>query len=200
MGLRKRSARERLKETRKPGETRVNSRYRQSNYARAPPFLRRPASVQCSWSPTMLDRRQLLSLIPPSILASLRRRQAPKPVPRTRNVPASPCWSARQSCNIPRSMVLCWPHPYRFVVVRKALPEEERPQTTLFTVGRYSYHAFVTNFRVWPLAVYRFYNGRAALENASRNSRPTIRWPRSRPRSLLPTRRTSISCCSRTTW
>jgi len=58
-----------------------------------------------------------------------------------------------------------WPHPYRFVVVRKALPEEESPQTTLFTVGRYSYHAFVTNFRVWPLAVYRFYNGRAALEN-----------------------------------
>jgi len=29
-----------------------------------------------------------------------------------------------------------WPHPYRFVVVRKTLPEEESPQTTLFTVGR----------------------------------------------------------------
>ncbi len=57
-----------------------------------------------------------------------------------------------------------WPHPYRFVVVRKTLPEEESPQTTLFTVGRYSYHAFVTNFRIPPLAVYRFYNDRAAVE------------------------------------
>lgn len=58
-----------------------------------------------------------------------------------------------------------WPQPYRVVVVRKTLPEEESPQTTLFTVERYSYHAFVTNFRIWPLAVYRFYNDRAAVEN-----------------------------------
>jgi hypothetical protein len=57
-----------------------------------------------------------------------------------------------------------WPHPYRFVVVRKTLPEEESPQTTLFTVGRYSYDAFVTNLRIWPLAVYRLYNDRAAVE------------------------------------
>jgi hypothetical protein len=58
-----------------------------------------------------------------------------------------------------------WPHPYRFVVVRKALPEEDSPQTTLFTVGRYTYRAFVTNLQIWPLAVYRFYNDRAAVEN-----------------------------------
>jgi len=58
-----------------------------------------------------------------------------------------------------------WPHPYRFVVVRKTLPEEDSPQTTLFTVGRYTYHAFVTNLRIWPSAVYRFYNERAAMEN-----------------------------------
>jgi hypothetical protein len=58
-----------------------------------------------------------------------------------------------------------WPHPYRFVVVRKTLPEEDTPQTTLFTVGRYTYHAFVTNFRIWPMAVYRLYNDRAAMEN-----------------------------------
>ncbi len=58
-----------------------------------------------------------------------------------------------------------WPHPYRFVVVRKTLPEEDGPQTTLFTVGRYTYHAFVTNLRIWPIAVYRFYNERAAMEN-----------------------------------
>ena len=58
-----------------------------------------------------------------------------------------------------------WPQLYRFVVVRKTLPEEETAQTTLFTLGRYSYHAFVTNFRLRPLAVYRFYNDRAAVEN-----------------------------------
>jgi hypothetical protein len=58
-----------------------------------------------------------------------------------------------------------WPRPYRFVVVRKPLPEEDSPQTTLFATGRYTYHAFVTNLRIWPLAVYRLYNDRAAVEN-----------------------------------
>lgn len=58
-----------------------------------------------------------------------------------------------------------WPRPYRFIVVRKTLPDEESPQTTLFIVGRYTYHAYVTNFRIWPHAVYRFYNQRAAMEN-----------------------------------
>ena len=58
-----------------------------------------------------------------------------------------------------------WPHPYRFIIVRKALPEEESLQTTLFTVGRYTYHAYVTNFRLRPIAVYRFYNARAGVEN-----------------------------------
>ncbi len=57
-----------------------------------------------------------------------------------------------------------WPRPYRFVVVRKTLPEEDSPQTTLFAVGRYTYHAYVTNFRLPPIAVYRFYNQRAAME------------------------------------
>ncbi len=57
-----------------------------------------------------------------------------------------------------------WVHLYRFVIVRKALPEEDSAQTTLFTMGRYSYHAFMTNFRLRPHAVYRFYNARAAVE------------------------------------
>jgi hypothetical protein len=59
---------------------------------------------------------------------------------------------------------LRWPRAYRFVIVRKSLPEDETPQTTLFTVGRYTYHAHVTNFRLPPIAVYRFYNQRAAME------------------------------------
>jgi len=57
-----------------------------------------------------------------------------------------------------------WPRPYRFVVVRKSLPEEEIAQTTLFKLGRCTYHAFVTNLRLRPLSVYRFYNDRAAVE------------------------------------
>lgn len=58
-----------------------------------------------------------------------------------------------------------WPQPYRLVVVRKTLPEEESAQTTLFTAGRYTYHAYATNFRLRPHAVYRFYNARAEIEN-----------------------------------
>jgi hypothetical protein len=57
-----------------------------------------------------------------------------------------------------------WPQPYRFVAVRKAVPDEESPQTTLFTIDRYSYHAYVTNFRLRSHAVYHFYNARAAVE------------------------------------
>lgn len=57
-----------------------------------------------------------------------------------------------------------WPRPYRFVVLRKTLPEEESSQTTLLKVGRYTYQAYVTTFRIWPHAVCRFYNQRAALE------------------------------------
>jgi Transposase DDE domain group 1 len=58
-----------------------------------------------------------------------------------------------------------WPRPYRFVVLRKTLPEEESSQTTLLTVGRYTYQAYATNFRIGPHAVCRFYNQRAGMEN-----------------------------------
>ena len=74
-----------------------------------------------------------------------------------------------------------WPRPYRFVVVRKTLPEEDSPQTTLFTVGRYSYHAFVTNLRIWPIAVYRFYRAPGQIWRVQR-----VRFP---PRQGLATHR-----------
>jgi len=61
-----------------------------------------------------------------------------------------------------------WPRPYRFVVARKSLLEEETTQTKLFPLGRYAYHAFVTNLRLRPLWVYRFYNDRAAVELISK--------------------------------
>ncbi len=74
-----------------------------------------------------------------------------------------------------------WPRPYRFVVVRKTLPEEESAQTTLFTVGRYTYHAYVPNFRLRAHAVYRFYRAPGQIWRVQR-----VRFP---PRQGLATYR-----------
>lgn len=56
-----------------------------------------------------------------------------------------------------------WTRKRRIVAVRKRLADRDA-QPTLFTVGRYAYHAYVTNLEVEPERVWRFYNDRAALE------------------------------------
>lgn len=56
-----------------------------------------------------------------------------------------------------------WLRERRIIAVRKQLADTD-PQPTLFTVGRYAYHAFVTNLHVGPERVWRFYNDRATLE------------------------------------
>ena len=56
-----------------------------------------------------------------------------------------------------------WPQARRFVVARRFIPEEE-PQTTLFTLGRYLYRAWVTNLELTPAGVWHFYDGRAGME------------------------------------
>jgi len=56
-----------------------------------------------------------------------------------------------------------WPQVRRFVVARRFIPEEE-PQTTLFTLGRYVYRAWVTNMDLTPVGVWHFYDGRAGME------------------------------------
>ncbi len=56
-----------------------------------------------------------------------------------------------------------WPHARRFVVARRLIPEEEA-QTTLFTMGRYLYRAWVTNLPLTPAGVWHFYDGRAGME------------------------------------
>jgi len=38
-----------------------------------------------------------------------------------------------------------WPHPYRFVVIRRLQPEEPTAQLTLFKLGKYHYQVLVTN-------------------------------------------------------
>jgi Transposase DDE domain group 1 len=57
-----------------------------------------------------------------------------------------------------------WPHPYRFVVVRRPQPEEPTEQLTLFQLGRYHYQVLVTNLPLQPLNLWRFYNDRAGVE------------------------------------
>ena len=43
-------------------------------------------------------------------------------------------------------------------------PQRGDPQPTLFTMGRYAYHAYVTNLDLTPERVWRFYNDRARIE------------------------------------
>jgi hypothetical protein len=57
-----------------------------------------------------------------------------------------------------------WPHPYRFVVIRRPQPEEPTAQLSLFKLGKYHYQALVTNLVLQPLNLWRFYNDRAAVE------------------------------------
>ncbi len=57
-----------------------------------------------------------------------------------------------------------WKKEYRFVVVRRLIPEDPTEQLTLFSMGKYSYQVLVTNMKLTPLHTWRFYNGRAAVE------------------------------------
>ncbi len=59
-----------------------------------------------------------------------------------------------------------WATPHRFVVVRRPIPAdpEEAKQLTLFTDQTYAYHVLVTNLRVQPWRVWRFYAQRARIE------------------------------------
>jgi len=56
-----------------------------------------------------------------------------------------------------------WPHARHFVVARRFIPAEEA-ETTLFTMGRYMYRAWVTNMNLTAAGVWHFYDGRAAME------------------------------------
>lgn len=57
-----------------------------------------------------------------------------------------------------------WPHPFRFVVIRRPQPEEPTEQLTLFKLGTYHYQVLVTNLPLQPLNLWRFYNDRAGVE------------------------------------
>jgi len=57
-----------------------------------------------------------------------------------------------------------WKKEYRFVVIRRPIPEEPSHQLTLFTIGNYSYQVLVTNMKLNSLNTWKFYNKRAAVE------------------------------------
>src|ERR1700682_212913 len=57
-----------------------------------------------------------------------------------------------------------WARAYRFVVIRRLLPEEPTEQLTLFKLGRYHYQVLVANLPLQPLNLWRFYNDRAGIE------------------------------------
>jgi len=56
-----------------------------------------------------------------------------------------------------------WPHARRFVVARRFVQKEEA-ETTLFSMGRYIYRAWVTNMSLTPAGIWHFYDGRAGME------------------------------------
>jgi hypothetical protein len=56
-----------------------------------------------------------------------------------------------------------WPKARRFVVARRFVPAQE-PESTLFTLGRFMYRAWVTNMTLTPAGIWHFYDGRAAME------------------------------------
>jgi len=53
---------------------------------------------------------------------------------------------------------------YRFIVIRRPIPEDPSEQLSLFTMGKYSYQVIVTNLNLTPLNTWKFYNRRAAVE------------------------------------
>ena len=56
-----------------------------------------------------------------------------------------------------------WKKAYRFIVIRRPIPEEASDQLTLFSLGKYSYQVIVTNPRINPLNVLKFYNARTGI-------------------------------------
>jgi hypothetical protein len=59
-----------------------------------------------------------------------------------------------------------WKKPHRFVVIRRPVAEdpEEAKQLKLFTIKKYAYSVLVTNLKLEPWRVWRFYSPRATIE------------------------------------
>lgn len=80
-------------------------------------------------------------------------------LPGLRYEPVNPEWEMAEFEHRPQG----WPQARRFVVARRFIPAEEA-ETTLFTMGRYMYRAWVTNMDLKPPGIWHYYDGRAAME------------------------------------
>jgi hypothetical protein len=69
-----------------------------------------------------------------------------------------------------RYQPLHWNQAHRFVVVRRPIPQDpvEAQQLTLFKDRKYAYHALVTNLRLHPWRVWKFYAQHALIEKQIR--------------------------------
>jgi hypothetical protein len=63
---------------------------------------------------------------------------------------------------------LKWKQPYRFVVLRRKVPDSPDEKLTLFTLDKYAYSVIVTNLSLTPYGVFNFYKNRAGLERIVR--------------------------------
>ena len=63
-----------------------------------------------------------------------------------------------------------WKKARRFVIARKFI-EPEETESTLFSLGRYVYRAWVTDLSLTPAGIWHFYDGRASLERRIRELR-----------------------------
>jgi hypothetical protein len=57
-----------------------------------------------------------------------------------------------------------WKKRYRFIAIRRPVPEDPSEQLTLFTVSKHTYQVIVTDLPLLPLNVWKYYNRRAAVE------------------------------------
>jgi hypothetical protein len=57
-----------------------------------------------------------------------------------------------------------WKKRYRFIVIRRPIPQDPNEQLTLFSVGKFNYQVMVTNMKLKPINIWCFYNGRAGVE------------------------------------
>lgn len=57
-----------------------------------------------------------------------------------------------------------WEKEYRFIVIRRPIPDDPSEQLSLFSMGKYTYQVIVTNLKLKPLNIWKFYNGRASVE------------------------------------
>jgi hypothetical protein len=57
-----------------------------------------------------------------------------------------------------------WKKKHRFIVIRRTVPKEPSRQLSLFKLKNYTYQVIVTDLKLTPLNVWRFYNRRATAE------------------------------------